>query len=308
MGKKISRRDFLRTAAVAPLAGTAVPVFGGLLGAAQAGVKPGPGGSPADSRVPVVLIRDEKALTADGTPDGMVIQSMLDRAVCALLGEKEPVKAWKTLIRPDDTVGIKTNVWQYIPTTGAVEQAIKKGVLGAGVPDERIAIDDRGVRDNPIFRKATALINARPARTHHWAGMGSCIKNYIMFVPRPSDYHPDTCADLAAIWGLPAVKGKTRLNVLVMLTPLFHGIGPHNYSKKYTWEYRGLIVSRDPVAADATGLRVLQARRREYFGEDKPLEPTPHHIFLADTRYHLGVSSEDKIRLIKLGWQDGVLI
>jgi hypothetical protein len=93
-----------------------------------------------------------------------------------------------------------------------------------------------------------------------------------------------------------------------MLTPLFHAIGPQNYSKEYVWEYKGLIVSRDPVAADATGLRVLEARRREFFGEDKPMQPTPHHIFLADTRYHLGVSGEDRIELVKLGWTDGVLI
>jgi hypothetical protein len=67
-------------------------------------------------------------------------------------------------------------------------------------------------------------------------------------------------------------------------------------------------VSRDPVAADATGLRVLQARRREYFKEDRPLQPTPHHILLADTRHHLGVSGEDRIELVKLGWGEGVLI
>ena len=138
--------------------------------------------------------------------------------------------------------------------------------------------------------------------------MGCCIKNYIMFVPKPSDYHGDTCADLATIWNLPHVKDKTRLNVLVMLTPLFHGIGPSHFRKEYTWEYKGLIVSQDPVAADATGLRVLQAKRRDYFKEDRPLQPMPPHIFLADTRHHLGVSGEDRIELVKLGFDEGILI
>jgi Domain of unknown function (DUF362) len=293
----ITRRDFLKTASVAPLAGAFIPALHGQ--AVQA--------APSD-KVRVVLVRDKEALDASGTPNAAVIQKMLDDAVTALVGEKDPVRAWKTIIRPEDTVGIKTNTWKFIPTTAQVEQALKRRVMDAGVAEDRISIDDRGVLNNPVFKKATALINARPARSHHWAGMGSLIKNYIMFTPNPSAWHPDTCADLAKIWSLPEVKDRTRLNVLVMLTPLFHGIGPHNFSKDYVWDYKGLIVSRDPVAADATGLRVLQARRREFFGEDRPMQPTPHHIFLADTRYHLGVSGEDRIELVRLGWNEGILI
>jgi hypothetical protein len=138
--------------------------------------------------------------------------------------------------------------------------------------------------------------------------VGSLIKNYIMFHPRPWDYHPDTCADLAKLWEKPMVKGKTRLNILVMLTPLFHGVGPHHFNKKYTWRYNGLILSFDPVAADATGLRIIEARRREYFGEKRPVSPSPHHIRLADTRHNLGNAHADRIELVRLGWQEGILI
>jgi len=233
---------------------------------------------------------------------------MLDDSVKALLGESDIVKAWKSLIRADDVVGIKSNAWRFIPTTAEVEQAIRRRVMDAGVAEDRIAVDDRGVLRNPVFQGATALINARPMRSHHWSGVGSLIKNYIMFTPQPSAWHGDTCADLAKIWDLPAVKGKTRLNVLVMFTPLFHGVGPHHYAKEYTWEYKGLIVSRDPVAADATGLRVIQAKRKEHFGEESPLQMTPHHIQLADTRHHLGVSDPSRIELVKLGWEEGALI
>jgi len=293
--KVITRRDFLKSASIAPLAGAFIPALKG-------------GQTDPGQKVRVVLVRDPYALDAAGTPRAETIQRMLDEAVCELLGERDPASAWKKLIRPDDVVGIKTNTWGKLPTTTQVEQAIRRRVLDAGVSEDKVSIDDRGILRNPVFQNATALINARPARTHHWAGMGSCIKNYITFVPKPSDYHGDTCADLASIWTLPHVKGRTRLNILVMLKPLFHGIGPSHFSKEYTWEYKGLIVSRDPVAADATGLRVLQARRREYFKEDRPLQPTPHHIFLADTRHHLGVSGEDRIELVKLGWKEGVLV
>jgi len=294
--KALTRRDFLKVASAAPLAGAFVS---GLAGRPLA---------QAADTAKVVMIRDAAALDAAGKPDPAVIQKMLDEAVCALLDDKDPVAAWKKIIKPEDTVGIKTNVWQYIPTTSQVEQALKRRIMDAGVAEDRIAIDDRGVLRNPVFQQATALVNARPARTHHWSGMGSLIKNYIMFTPRPYEWHADACADLAKIWELPEVKGKTRLNVLVMLTPLFHGIGPHHYSKEFVWEYKGFIVSRDPVAADATGLRILQAKRKAHFGDDRPMQPLPHHIQYAETRHQLGISDPARIDLVRLGWQEDILI
>ncbi len=129
-----------------------------------------------------------------------------------------------------------------------------------------------------------------------------------MFVPDPPRFHPDSCADLAALWQLPAVKGKTRLNVLVMLTPLFHSVGPHGFNPAYVWKYNGLLVGLDPVAVDATGARIIQAKRREFFGEDRPINPPPKHIGLADTRHHLGTADPNKIELVKLGWTEGILI
>jgi len=292
----ITRRDFLRVAALTPFAG-----------AFAYGLKTTEK-KEADRRAKVVLVRDNNALISFKKPNPDVIQKMLDDAISTLLGENDPINAWKKLVKPSDIVGIKSNVWPYIPTTREVEQALKRRIMDAGVPEEKIGIDDRGVRKNPIFQDATALINARPARTHHWSGIGGCIKNPIMFVPWPPAYHGDSCADLAKLWYKHNLKERTRLNVLLMLNPLFHGIGPHHYSDKYVWEYKGILVSQDPVAVDTIGVRILQAKRREHFGEERPLQPPAKHIFLADTRHHLGVSSLDQIELIKLGWKEGILI
>jgi len=145
-------------------------------------------------------------------------------------------------------------------------------------------------------------------RTHHWAGVGSLIKNYIMFVETPWDYHDNSCADLGKLWKLPIIKDKTRLNILVMLTPLFHGVGAHHFDKKYTWRYNGLVVGTDPVACDAVGLAIIDAHRKAHFGDDRPMKPPAHHIAFADTRHGIGTADLNKIDLIKLGWQDGILI
>ena len=82
---------------------------------------------------------------------------------------------------------------------------------------------------------------------------------------------------------LPQVKGKTRLCVLCALTPQFHGLGPHNFNRRYVWNYRGLIVGRDPVAVDTIGLRLIMAKRRKELGPAQELPPVPKHIQIADT-------------------------
>jgi len=299
----LTRRDFIR--------GVGAAAVGGAVGL-PATAKEARG---AQSTSRVVLIRDEHVLTASGveevswssTIDGDVIQQMMDEAMTALFGMETPSACWSTIIRPDDIVGIKTNVWSNLPTPEPLILALKRGVMGAGVPEERIGIGDRDVQRQENFRNATALINSRPMRTHSWSGVGSLLKNYITF-DYPPNYHDDACADLAKLWELPAVKGKTRLNVLVMLTPQFHNIGPHHFDPMYTWPYRGLIVSTDPVAADAVGLRIIQAKRRKHFGAERPLQPTAHHIRLADTVHHLGTADMDRIDLVHLGWQGEELI
>ncbi|HWR82530.1 MAG TPA: DUF362 domain-containing protein [Candidatus Deferrimicrobium sp.] len=293
---RLTRRDFMKgLGAVAVGCSVTLPLLSEVLLADE-----------QQSRV--VLIRDADVVGRDGKINAAVVQRMLDQAVTALLENADPVACWKRLVKPDDVVGIKSNEWDRLPTPPEVERALKQRVMDAGVPERNIGIDDRGVLGHPVFRKCTALINVRPMRTHAWSAAGSLIKNYIMFVPQPEDYHDDNCAPLGAIWHLPHVKGKTRLNVLVMLTPLFYGVGPHHFDKTFVWNYNSLLVGTDPVAVDSIGISIFEARRKAYFGEERPLRASAHHITLADKKYHLGTSDLSKIQLIKLGWKEGVLI
>jgi hypothetical protein len=265
-------------------------------------------GSSKELKSKVILIRDERIPAYGTKPDQQVVNEMLNKALCALTGEKDAAAAWKKIIKPTDIVGIKTNYWQSLPTPPELESAIKAELIKTGVDEKNISVNDRSIRKDPVFQKATALINTRPMRTHAWSGVGTLIKNYIMFAERPSAYHNDSCADLATIWSLPEVKGKTRLNVLVMFTPQFNSVGPHSFSADYVWSYKGLIVGFDPVAVDSVGLRVIQAKRNDYFKEDRPLNPPAKHIALADTRHHLGIADPAKIELVKMGWDKDILI
>lgn len=292
--KTITRRDFLGIAAGTAMAAT---VGAGMLEDAK-----------AEPTARVVLIRNAEVIGNDGKVRGEILQTMLDEAVRSLLGAKDAAEAWQQLIKSSDIVGIKTNSWNRLPTPKELEAAIKRRLLEVGVPEKNMAIDDRGVLQNPVFLKATALVNVRPLRTHHWSGVGTCLKNYIMFVPDPSSYHGQGCSPLGKIWTYPIVKGKTRLNILSALTPQFYGRGASFFDTRYVWPYKGLIVGTDPVAVDAMGAHLLQAKRIAYFGEDKALDVPPIHITVADKTYGVGISDLNRIQIIKLGWVDELLI
>lgn len=292
MNDPLTRRDFLR--------GTTVAVLGASLAFGQDKAVPG--------KTRVILIRHRDVLDENTKINPEILQGMLDEAVMKLLDESDPVRAFRKLVKPGEMVGIKTNVWSYLPTPPELEAAIKRRVIDAGVAPDRIGLDDHTVRTNPLFVNATSLINVAPLRTHYLAGVCGCIKNYIMFAESQPAYHPDSCADLGSLFKLPQVKGKTRLNVLCVLTPQFHGRGPHNFNRRYVWSYKGMIVGLDPVAVDTIGLRLIMAKRREVLGKAQELPPVPKHIQLADTRHGIGTSDINAIELIKLGWNEDTLV
>ena len=292
--KIITRRNFLRvTAGAAATAALGTRI----LGEAR-----------AEATAKVVLIRNAEVLGPQGKVREEILHSLLDEAVKSLLGVKEPLEAWRKLFKGSDVVGIKSNAWARMPTPKELEAAIKRRLLDVGVAEKNIDIDDRGVLNNAVFQNATALVNVRPLRTHHWSGVGTCLKNYIQFVPDPPSYHDEGCSPLGKIWTYPIVKGKTRLNILSCLTSQFYGRGANFFDRRYVWPYKGLIVGTDPVAVDAVGAHLLQAKRIGFFGEDRALDVAPIHIVAADKKYHLGVSDLSRIQLIKLGWMEEALI
>jgi hypothetical protein len=296
MDRLITRRDLLKKTAFAAVGASVLMnrPFDALAETASAG----------SGKSRVVLVRHPQLFNAEQELNSAIAADMLDIAICKLTNVKKVADAWSKIIQPTDIVGIKTNVWNKFPTPECVNEALRQRVIEAGVSELNISVKDRGVLDDPVFQKATALINVRPMRTHAWAGVGSCIKNYIMFSRTPSAYHDDSCANLATLYSLPFVKNKTRLHILIMFNPLFHHRTAQDVSEEYMWKYSGLLMGFDPVAVDSTGLRIIQGKRTAFFGEDRPLNPPAKHIELADTRYNLGNADPKKIHLIKIGWDD----
>lgn len=295
-GENITRREFVRKTADASAA-----VFAGtqFLGRATAA---------AGQKSMVVLVRDPHVMNSAGTINRKILGEMLDEGVTSLTRQRSARAAWESLIHPRDTVGIKSNVWRPLPTPGELESALVSRLLTAGVDRTQISVDDRGVRRNLVFQQASALINVRPMRTHYWSGVGGCLKNYITFAQSPPRFHSDSCASIGSIWLRANLRERTRLNILVMLTPVFYGKGPHHYDSRYTWPYSGILLSTDPVAIDSVGLRILEAYRKEHFDKPTPLRPVAKHVGLAETRFGVGFANPEKIGILKRGWWPGALV
>ena len=49
-----------------------------------------------------------------------------------LLDLSDPVEAFKRLVKPEDVVGIKTNVWSFLPTPAPVETTIRRAPASSG--------------------------------------------------------------------------------------------------------------------------------------------------------------------------------
>lgn len=291
LGSGITRRRFVSTVSTAAVATALSPALAA------------PGEGP---RSRVVLVRDEGVLDEAGKPKADIVQQMLDRGMCELFQVKHPVEAWRKTLGSAKSVGIKTNVWKYLATGAEVEGALKRRIVEAGIPEGSVRIDDRGARQS--LASCDALVNARPLRTHHWAGVGGCLKNPIMFAEDPSFYHPDLCADLGSLWSLPAIKDKVKLNVLLVLTPQFLTRGPHHFDPRYVWPYKGILLSTDPVAVDSVGVRLLDAKRKLVLEEERPLTQLAHHVRIAGEKHKLGVADPARIDLVKIGWDKDLLI
>jgi len=324
----LTRRDFIRGATIGAGAGLAL---------AQ---RNAPAQQPAEPKAKVVLVRDEKVLDERHKADPERVEAMLAQSMQVLTGEADANSAWGRFVKPTDIVGIKANV-MITPTNPELLRAMVRALLRAGVAEKNIYTWDRAQYavgfdgadaakrtriasfDSRRYCKlatetCTVLLNVPGTKVHRVSGVGIAVKNWVGGMhprelpitgnPEAAFYelHRDCCADLAKLAWIPEIRKKCTLNIVEAFRPLFHG-GPQ-VDPKYVWHYNGLFVSTDPVAVDIVIAKMLQAKRDEYRGEHWPIEPPIKHLMLADTKYNLGTSDLSKIELVKLGYQEGVLL
>lgn len=277
----ITRRDLLRGAAYTTL-GVALGLDP-LRAIAQAKSKP---------VTTVVVVRSKDVLGKDGNVNKAVLEQILDKGMGELSGKKSVEEAWKLYFRPEDAVGVKISKMITV-THQELSDAIIQRVSKVGVA--KVEAWDRDAKKPEEF---TALINVPGMKSHWLSGVAFSIKNYAGCHPKPSQYHADSCADLAAMWQIPALKGKTKLVIIDGLRVLYNG-GPQ-VDPRYMWDFGGLILGTDPVAVDTVCLNIIQKKRNETQPPEWIISPPPKHIEVADKKYGLGTSDLSKIKVVNL--------
>ena len=287
----LTRRDFIR--------GT----VGATLTVSLLGV-PWPKGSAQASRSSLVtVVRDKKVMDAGLKVDAKILQTMIDQTVLRVTGKIDIREAWAALVKPNDIVGLVPTP-HLNPTHQELIDGVKASLMKeAGIPEKNIIMAQGGKRRPG---KCTALISM-PALKGHWLkGIGTVIKNYIMYSGRPSNYHHEDSAKLGEIWGIPEVKGKTRLVLVDALHPLCDK-GPQA-DPRYKWAYNGLIAGTDPVAVETVCLKIMTEKRHALRGEPWPISPPPICVEAADNVYGLGTSKMEEIKITHFGWEEDLLL
>ncbi len=290
--EKVTRRDFLK-GTVAGVAGLAL--CGSEAFAAEQAAKAGP-------KSVVAIARAADALDDSFEVNRTSAAAILRQSIATAAGAKTPEEAYKKLFKPNDIVGIVTSK-AVNPTHMELAEMITADLKAMGVPEANV----RSIqRDAAMVKECTALI-ALPGLKAHWlTGLGTVMKLYIMFSGKASEYHNENSYKLGEIWNLDFIKGKTKLVIIDALRPLCDK-GPQP-DPRYQWNYNGVIASTDPVAAEAVGLRIIQAKRDQIKGEPWPLSPPPLCVEAADKQYGLGTCDLAKIKIIKHGWTEGALV
>jgi hypothetical protein len=289
--KLLTRRDFIRGTVGATLA---VSVLG----------LPWARGSEKTGRSSLVtIVRDKKVMDDGLKVDSKILQSMLNQTVKELSGKTSLKLAWAEFIQPDDIVGLVPT--DHLNKTheeliDVVKASLMKEV---GISEKNIIMAQGGKRRPG---KCTALISM-PALKGHWlTGIGTVLKNYIMYSGRPTNYHNEKSAKLGEIWNIPEVKGKTRLVLVDALNPLCDK-GPQP-DPRYMWAYNGLIAGTDPVATETVCLKILTEKRHALRGEPWPISPPPICVETADRVYGLGTSKLEEIKVTHFGWEEDLLM
>ena len=286
----LTRRDFIR--------GT----IGATIGTSIFGFNWPQGEANAASSSLVTVVRDKNAVDSSKNVDSKILDKMLAQTLTKVTGQNNSKDAWRSLLKSDDVIGLVPT--QHLnPTHKEVIETVKSSLMDAGFAKEKIRLAQGGPNEP---KECTALI-ALPALKAHWlTGIGTVLKNYIMYSGNPSRYHKSNSSKLGEIWNLPFVKGKTKLVLVDSLYPLCDK-GPQP-DPRYKWVYNGFIAGTDPVAVETVGLKIIAEKRKAIRGEPWPLTPPPICVEAADKVYGLGTSRMEAINIEPYGWEKDFLL
>ena len=289
-----------------------------------------------------VVIACDSRIHGTGTGvDSAAVSNLLDRALQASFNCDSPVEALKKVVRPGEVVGLKVNCLGGRGNATHLElvEAITERLRQAGITE--IVIWDRlnsdlersrfkvaehgsGVRcfgndavgyennlstfgsagslvSRTLSQVCDAVINLPVLKDHGIAGVTLALKSMFGAIHNPNKYHSNACNPYVAdVYALPPIRQKVRLHICDGLNAQYEG-GP-SFMPQWMWPFNGLLVSRDPVALDYVGWKIIEKKRAEV--GMKPLaeiKREPVYIATAaDAEHRLGTCDPQRIEQVEI--------
>ncbi len=250
-----------------------------------------------------------------------LLREMVEDGVCVTTATAKPGDAWNKLFNRDDVIGIKFNQvgFEELGTADVLAAQVVESLGDAGfAPDKIVLIEAPGrlareLKTRPrvfgfsggevsfgsgadelaaVLQEVTALINVPFLKTHNIAGMTGCLKNLShALIRRPARYHANACAPFAGhIVALPQIRSKLRIHIVNAVRALFDG-GPA-VRVQGIWDHAGILVSKDPVAADAVGVNIINDQRA--LAKLPPIGDAAGHIPHVHAAAGIGLGTDDQ--------------
>ena len=266
----------------------------------------------------------------EGKMDYVVIEQLIARAVEAFSGQPAAT-FWSEMFAPSDQVAVMVDV-QDPPVPIVLVEGIIAQLIEAGLQPENILIfggderdlfaagfslrkDRMGVKcygaesvgyrhgiSRIVLDMCDRVINIASLRPNSQLGMTGAVFNHLSCVAHSQrvslQAQPELIPTVAAE---PIVRRRMQLHFLAALHPYY--TVPTDAFPQPRWEYTGLLVSTDPVAADMVGKHILEAERRQQAGQGWPLEPPPDYLQAAGEDHYLGQCHPDQITVVINGPQ-----
>ena len=277
----------------------------------------------ATAQVKVVLARNPRAVNERNVCNAAETARLFDRALLELTGAKTQEQAWKMLgLIGSDTVAIKLNCNNWTIALNPHRELIDVlcRSLQSVIPANRIIIYDHpeaaltksgfsinrsavGVRffgsDHgdgfDANERLTKIISATASKVINLASL-KCVegdmavslflKNHIgSLLPEDMAKCHNDPDFLAEVSSRPSIKNKTILNLCDGLRG--------SYRRGVPWYWGGIIMSKDPLAAETAALQVINEKRQK---EKLPPLAEPEALRIAESKYRLGSRVRDVVQ------------
>jgi uncharacterized protein (DUF362 family) len=157
------------------------------------------------------------------------------------------------------------------------------------------------VLSKTLTRTCDGYINLPVLKDHGIVGVTMALKNMFGAIHNPNKYHSNGGDPYVAdVNALPAIRNKMRITICDAVSPQYEG-GP-SYMPHWAWPFNGVIVSRDPVALDAVGWRIIEEQRAAHgLPTLRAAKREPAYIArAADAQHKLGIADPALIEKVEV--------